>query len=228
MNNNLIKSDIVKRITQVILTLLLQGFLLFISAGTLRWNWAWLLLVTEIIILLFNFLALPREVIKERGGEKKNVKEWDKILIGLSIIPSLGVYIISGLDYRFSWSPYLTSIIHIISLIILLLASILFTWSMVSNRFFSTMVRIQEERGHTITVEGPYKYVRHPGYIGYILMILATPVALGSLYALIASLSVMIIFIARTLMEDKTLLGELDGYEEYSRKVKYKLIPFVW
>lgn len=226
--NYLMNRDIVKRITQVILTLLLQGFLLFCSAGTLHWNWAWLLLATEIIILLINFVALPGEVIKERGGEKENVKKWDKMLMGFSIIPSLGVYIISGLDYRFSWSPYFKSIIHIISLIILLLASMLFTWSMVSNKSFSTMVRIQTERGHSIAAEGPYKYVRHPGYVGYVFMIMATPIALGSLYALISSLFVMIIFIVRTILEDKTLLDELEGYEEYSHRVKYKLIPFIW
>ncbi|HNR65809.1 MAG TPA: isoprenylcysteine carboxylmethyltransferase family protein [Atribacterota bacterium] len=219
---------IVRRITQVIFTLLLQGSLLFISAGTLRWNWAWILLATEIIILLVNFVTLPGEVIKERGGEKENVKKWDKMLMSISVIPSLGIYITSGLDYRFSWSPYFKSIINIISLIILLLSSILFTWSMVSNKFFSTMVRIQTERGHSIAVEGPYKYVRHPGYVGYILMILATPVALGSLYALIASFLVMIIFIVRTVMEDKTLMSELEGYKEYSHRVKYRLIPYLW
>ncbi len=99
---------------------------------------------------------------------------------------------------------------------------------MVSNKFFSTMVRIQSERGHSIAAEGPYKYVRHPGYVGYIFMILATPIVLGSLYALISSLFVMIIFIVRTILEDKTLLDELEGYEEYSHRVKYKLIPFIW
>jgi len=99
---------------------------------------------------------------------------------------------------------------------------------MVSNKFFSTMVRIQEERGHTLAAEGPYKYVRHPGYVGYILMVIATPVALGSIYAILMSFLVMIIFIIRTAMEDKTLLNELEGYEKYSQKVKYKLIPFIW
>lgn len=180
------------------------------------------------IILLINFLILPREVIKERGGEKKNVKKWDKILVIISIIPSLGIYIISGLDYRFSWSPYLKNCIHTMSLTILLLASLLFSWSMISNKYFSTMVRIQSERGHTIAVEGPYRYVRHPGYTSYILMILVMPVALGSLYALIASLFVVIVFIIRTVLEDKTLHDELVGYVDYSQKVKHKLIPFLW
>ena len=90
------------------------------------------------------------------------------------------------------------------------------------------MVRIQKEREHTLVAEGPYKYVRHPGYLGYILMIITTPVALGSIYALLMSLLVMIIFIIRTAMEDKTLLNELEGYKEYSQRVKYKLIPLIW
>ena len=90
------------------------------------------------------------------------------------------------------------------------------------------MVRIQKERGHALVAEGPYKYVRHPGYLGYILMIITTPVALGSIYALLMSLLVMIIFIIRTSMEDKTLLNELEGYKEYSQRVRYKLIPFIW
>ena len=220
--------NVVRRIVNVVIVFLLQGVILFVASGTLHWNWAWFFIFVQIVILLINYTILPKKVIEERGGEKKNVKKWDKILIGFSIIPSLGVYIISGLDYRFSWSPYLKPIIHIISLIILLLASMLFTWSMVSNKFFSTMVRIQKELGHTIAAEGPYKYVRHPGYVGYILMILATPFALGSLYALIASALVMTIFFIRTALEDKTLMTELEGYEEYSRKVKYRLIPFIW
>lgn len=220
--------DIIRRITQVIFTFLLQGFLLFTSACTLHWSWAWFLIATEIIILLINFIALPMEVIEERGRAKKNVKQWDKTLMSISIAPLLGIFILSGLDYRFSWSPNFHYSIHIISLIVLLLASILFTWSMVSNKFFSTMVRIQEERGHTIAAEGPYKYVRHPGYVGYILMVIATPVALGSIYAILMSFLVMIIFITRTVLEDKTLLSELEGYEKYSQKVKYRLIPFIW
>lgn len=223
MNNS-----IVKRIIQVIFTLLLQGFLLFVSAKTLCWGWAWVLIIVEIMILLINFIALLGEVIKERGGEKKNIKKWDKLLMGISIIPSLGIYVVAGFDYRYSWTPYFKPIIHIISLIVLLLASILFTWSMVSNKFFSTMVRIQTERGHSIADEGPYKYIRHPGYTGYIVMILAIPIALGSLYALISSLFVMIIFIIRTVLEDKTLLDELEGYSEYSNRVRYRLIPYLW
>jgi protein-S-isoprenylcysteine O-methyltransferase Ste14 len=220
--------NIFRRVVQTILTLVLQSVILFISAGTYRWIWAWIFVVTGVVILVINFMVLPQEVIEERGRKKGNVKKWDKILTTISILPLLGIYIISGLDYRFNWSGDLQISINIIGIVLSFLGSMIFTWSMVSNRYFSTMVRIQEERGHQVAVEGPYKYVRHPGYVGYIIMVISTPLALASLYALIMSLMVSAIFIIRTALEDKTLSIELDGYEEYSKKVRYRLIPFIW
>ena len=220
--------NIFQRVVQTILTLVFQSLILFISAGTLYWMWAWIFMLTGAIILVINFMVLPREVIEERGRKKGNVKKWDKILTTISIIPLLGIYIISGLDYRFKWSGDLHISINISGIVLSFLGAMLFTWSMVSNRYFSTMVRIQEERGHQVATEGPYKYVRHPGYVGYIVMVISTPLALASLYALIMSLIVSAIFIIRTALEDKTLSIELDGYKEYSKKVRYRLIPFIW
>lgn len=220
--------NIIRRAIQTILTLLFQGVLLFISAWTIRWIWAWVFIATGAIILVINFAVLPRELIKERGRKKENVKKWDKILTTINIVPLLGIYILSGLDHRFNWYIDFPIIINILGIIFSFLGSMLFTWSMVSNKYFSTMVRIQDERGHRVATEGPYKFVRHPGYVGFILMILATPIALGSIYALSMSFIVSIIFIIRTALEDKTLNIELDGYKGYSKKVKYRLIPFIW
>jgi protein-S-isoprenylcysteine O-methyltransferase Ste14 len=90
------------------------------------------------------------------------------------------------------------------------------------------MVRIQTERDHKVAISGPYNYIRHPGYVGFIVMVLAIPLSLGTLYALLMSGITTILFIIRTFLEDKTLKNELDGYLEYSNKVKYKLIPFIW
>ena len=90
------------------------------------------------------------------------------------------------------------------------------------------MVRIQKEREHQVATTGPYKIIRHPGYVGFILMSLATPILLGSLYGLIMSVFVVVILIIRTTLEDRTLKNELTGYLEYSKKVKYRLIPFIW
>jgi protein-S-isoprenylcysteine O-methyltransferase Ste14 len=99
---------------------------------------------------------------------------------------------------------------------------------MVSNKFFSTLVRLQTDRKQTVMTEGPYKYVRHPGYLGYIIFTLATPIALGAFWGLIFSGIIGILLIVRTALEDATLKKELPGYAEYTENVKYKLIPLLW
>lgn len=222
------QTAIIRRYIQVFSTLFLQGAILFISAGTLRWNWAWIFIAVGVVILIFNGLVLPREVIEERGSRKTNVKKWDKVLTNIAIFPFLGIYIVAGLDYRFGWSGAVSGTIHIIGLVTTYSGSLLFTWAMVSNLYFSTKVRIQDDRSHQVATGGPYKFVRHPGYIGYFLMVLATPVALGAWYALSFSILLSILFVIRTALEDKTLFNELAGYREYAAKVKYRLIPFVW
>jgi protein-S-isoprenylcysteine O-methyltransferase Ste14 len=90
------------------------------------------------------------------------------------------------------------------------------------------MVRIQEERGHKVAQSGPYRFVRHPGYVGYILFTLATPICLASLWALIPAGLISALLILRTTLEDKTLLEELPGYKEYTLTVKHRLIPGIW
>jgi len=90
------------------------------------------------------------------------------------------------------------------------------------------MVRLQTDRNHRVATSGPYKFVRHPGYVGYIIIFLAIPLALGSLWTLNFSVIITILLIIRTYLEDKTLKKELKGYTEYSELVKYKLIPFIW
>lgn len=222
------KKDIFRRMVQTVSTLLLQGLIMFVSAWSLKWTWAWIYISTGVIILLINAMVLPVEVIRERGKKKENVKKWDRMLTTVNIFPVLGIFLISGLDYRFHWTNDISIGIHIMGLALVFLGSMLFTWSMVSNKFFSTMVRIQDERDHEVATTGPYKYVRHPGYVGFIIMTLATPVSLGSLYALTMAILVCVVFVIRTELEDKTLTAELKGYEEYSKQVKYKLIPFLW
>ena len=220
--------DIQKRFLQVLSTLGIQGTLLFIFAGTVQWLWAWAFIFLGLIILGINYFLLPAEVVQERGRKKENVKKWDKLLTSINIFPTLGIFIISGLDYRFGWSAHQAMAIHLSGLLIYFLGSMLFTWSMVSNRFFSTMVRLQKERGHQVASGGPYRYIRHPGYTGFIVMLLAIPFALGTLSGLWMSGISSILFVIRTALEDMTLKKELKGYSDYSRRVKYRLIPYIW
>ena len=90
------------------------------------------------------------------------------------------------------------------------------------------MVRLQTDRNHRVATSGPYKFIRHPGYVGYIIMSFATPLALGSLWSPCFSAIITILFIIRTYLEDKTLRKELKGYVEYSELVRHRLIPFAW
>jgi len=150
LRKSTMRKDIIRRMVQTILTLFIQGFLLFISAWTLNWIWAWILIIGGVIILIINAIVLPREVIAERGRKKENVKKWDRILTSVNIIPLLGIYILSGLDHRFHWTRDLPVGIHIIGLEIILSGSMIFTWAMISNKFFSTLVRIQNERDHAV------------------------------------------------------------------------------
>jgi len=220
--------NILRRLIQVFLTLLLQGVILFIAAGTFQWKWAWILLGLGVFILLINLSAIPKEVIEERGKVKKDAKKWDKVITSANIIPTILLYVFCGLDYRFGWTESINGLINIIGLLFILLGSLLFTWSMVSNNFFSTFVRLQTDRDHSVASGGPYRFVRHPGYVGYIIMSFATPLALGTLWGLPFSAITAILFIIRTSMEDTTLKKELAGYLQYSEKTKYRLVPFLW
>jgi protein-S-isoprenylcysteine O-methyltransferase Ste14 len=225
--NNMNK-NIMRRIFQVWFILIIQGVILFIAAWTIYWLWAWIFLFLSVVMLMINLMVIPAELIEERGKKKEDVKKWDKIVTSLNIIPTLCIFLFSGLDYRLHWTQELPILFNISGLILLILGSMLFTWAMISNKFFSTMVRLQTDRNHQVATSGPYKLVRHPGYVGYIIMFLAIPLALGSLWSLSFSVIITILLIIRTYLEDKTLKKELKGYTEYSELVKYKLIPFIW
>jgi Putative protein-S-isoprenylcysteine methyltransferase len=102
------------------------------------------------------------------------------------------------------------------------------TWAMATNRFFSSDVRIQSDRGHHLITGGPYQYVRHPGYVGAVLMGLSAPLALGSWWSAAAILPALVLIIRRLRIEERLLSAELEGYAEYMQKVRYRLLPGVW
>jgi len=196
-----------------------------ISAGRLDWVWPWAYLGVGIVILAINALILSPELMAERGQPRENVKDWDKVLASLITFPILALLIVAGLDERFGWSPQLAVAIHLIGLAFIALGQGLFSWAMASNTFFSTAVRIQIDRDHTVSSGGPYRYVRHPGYVGMIVSLLATALAFGSLWALIPAGLAAVLLVVRAALEDKTLLEELDGYTEYAERVRYRLLP---
>jgi protein-S-isoprenylcysteine O-methyltransferase Ste14 len=182
----------------------------------------------NVIILAINSQVISPELMAERGEVKEDVEPWDRTVALIGSIFTVAVIILPGFDQRFGWPPPLAPSIQIIGLIFYALGMGWFTWSMASNPFFSGTVRIQTDRDQVVATSGPYQYVRHPGYIGYVIAWIATAIALGSLWTLIPAILIVITIIIRTALEDKTLHEKLPGYSEYAKKVRYRLIPGIW
>ena len=222
------EKNILRRLVQVSMSVIITAIILIVSAGRIKWIYAWIYILASLLVIIINAFIFPSELISERGRKKENVEKWDRLISGFIIIPWLALYIISGLDIRFGWSPDLALWIHITGLITFILGNAFVSWAMIANIYFSTSVRIQYDRGHTVSSGGPYRYIRHPGYLGMIIYLLSTPIILGSFWALVPAIMTVILFIIRTSFEDNTLKNKLEGYKEYAERVKYRLISGVW
>lgn len=224
-------AGVVKRLTEILVVLLLYAILLFVSAGTLNWLMAWVYLGIYALGVCVNSTFLLRKdpgLIAERAEPKENAKAWDKTLSTIVGVASLIALIVAGLDVRFGWTAEVGPAVYLIGTVALVLGYALFGWAMISNAYFSTLVRIQEDRGHAVVSSGPYRCVRHPGYDGWVLMSVGTPLMLGSPWALIPGALSALLMIVRTALEDQTLQAELPGYREYAARVRYRLLPGVW
>ena len=221
----------VKRIVQVLATGILLGVVLFVSAGRLDWPMAWVYVGLYFVGILVNGIVLGRrspELINERGRGLRGTKSWDKVWVAISAPLPLIMLVIAGLDAgRFGWSS-MPLPLAVAGLMVLVLAYAVIAWAMAANAYFSTAVRIQEDREHRVVSSGPYRFVRHPGYVGMILMYVGAPVMLGSLWALIPGGLNGVAFIVRTALEDGTLQAELPGYSDYAGRVRYRLLPGIW
>jgi protein-S-isoprenylcysteine O-methyltransferase Ste14 len=225
-----LKAGIRKRLTQIGALLLVYALLLFIPAGRLDWTWAWVLLGLYLALIAVNAVVLFRinpETIARRA-EAEGQKGWDRVVGGLWAVAGLAGLVVAGLDVRFGWTAPLPLGLHLAGAAGYTLGFALFSWAMASNAFFSTVVRVQAERGHRVCTTGPYRLVRHPGYVGAILQSLVAPLLLGSLWAFIPGLLAAGLMVVRTALEDRTLRAELDGYAAYARSVRFRLIPGVW
>jgi protein-S-isoprenylcysteine O-methyltransferase Ste14 len=206
--------------------------ILFVFAGRLNY-WQGLIYVSIgfIMYVLLNHTALriDSELSKERSKLGENTKEWDKILLGLILFVKISMYIVAGLDSgRYHWSPDFHWSIYLYGIILTVLGQSLFLISQKQNRFFSSTVRIQTDRQHVVCETGLYRIVRHPAYMSSIIESLGFPLLLGSLWSVIPICVLIILLLVRTNLEDRTLRNELKGYLEYSKKTRYKIIPYVW
>ena len=203
----------------------------FILAG--RWNYwqGWVFAIVMIIIIAVTLILFSdkMDLAQERMHPGPGVKSWDKILFTGFTSFTLAVWAVGVLDSgRFGWSLRFPAWAYIGSYLVFMFSVFMFTGPMVVNRWFSSMVRIQKDRGQQVCQDGPYKYIRHPGYVGGILLALSMSLVFGSLWALVPGAVTVILLVLRTYLEDKTLQQELPGYLEYSKKVRYRLIPGIW
>jgi protein-S-isoprenylcysteine O-methyltransferase Ste14 len=220
-----------KRLVQIGFLVILQAVVLFASAW--KWDWwnAWAYLGLYLAFLLFNvFILLPghKELVEERSQVGKGTKGWDLVIGGISLLGGPLIQVLAGLDERFGWVGAIPLGIQIGAFILMGITFPIFTWAMISNKYFAVTVRIQKERGHTVQTGGPYRFIRHPGYFSLLWTYVTMPVAFGSLWACIPAVVLVVNLFVRTALEDRTLQNELEGYKEYAARVRYRLIPGVW
>jgi protein-S-isoprenylcysteine O-methyltransferase Ste14 len=219
------------RLAQLMAFILIWGTLCFSSAGTFDWLRAWIYLVLLVggltISALVVFTTNP-QVIVERGKIRADTKFLDKIIIGVYSLLLLVTPVVAGFDAeRFRWSSmpfayvYLGGALYTVSMIPPV-------WAMAVNPYLETGVRVQQDRGQFAITSGPYRFVRHPMYVGVIVNQFATPLILGSMWAYVPALAIAVLFIVRTALEDRTLLNERPGYSEFAEVTRYRLLPGVW
>lgn len=228
----------------LIITYLSIAFALLICGGDLGWWQGWIVSVLIVATGMGSRIWAEKRhpgLVKERvtsemalvdesaATHSPDVKPWDKVLaplMGLSI--SYPVVIVAGLDHRFGWTPAFSIWLNILGLVPITMGYAFASWALIENRNFSSMVRIQVDRGHEVCESGPYRFVRHPGYAGNILALAGIVLALNSMWTLLPAGIALIIAIIRTGLEDRTLQAELPGYQDYARRVRYRLLPGIY
>jgi protein-S-isoprenylcysteine O-methyltransferase Ste14 len=221
-----------RRALQIVLTMGAWIAGLFLGAGTIDWPRGWISVAIYVIGFGIAGVVTRRanpELIAERAKwRRKDTKGFDKVFLAAMTPLAFVQPVAAGLDaVRFGWWPIAS--VGIIPGMVLMASGIAFiTWTLAVNRHAETTVRIQTDRGHQVVSSGPYRVVRHPMYVGVIVMYLGLPLIWGSGVSMGISLAIIALFIWRTFMEDRMLWQELPGYAEYARQTRNRLIPGLW
>lgn len=205
--------------------------IIFFSAGRIDYFQGLLYVAIGLTMAVLNYtvLRIDSELSAERSKPGDGTKSWDKAILGLSLLATIAMYCVAGLDSgRYHWSPEFHWSLCALGAILTAAGQLLFLIAQKQNKFFSSTVRIQTERGHTVCDTGLYRVVRHPAYMGMLIQTIGFPLIFGSLWSIIPVSVSVILLLVRTCLEEKTLKEELDGYLAYSGKTRYRIIPFVW
>jgi len=204
---------------------------LFISAGRVDYwqGWAYVAIGLVMFTLNYTFLRIDSGLLEERAGPHEGSKAWDKRILGISFLLTLSMYVTAGLDSgRFHWSPEFHWGLSLSGAILVSGGQLLYLVAQHQNKFFSSTVRVQVDRGHTVCETGVYRVVRHPAYLGSVIQSVGFPLLFGSLWSILPVGILIVLFVIRTSLEDRVLLNELAGYPEYARKTRYRMIPGIW
>jgi protein-S-isoprenylcysteine O-methyltransferase Ste14 len=219
---------------RLVVVYLLIPLVLLVCGGDLGWWQAW---CYSLLIVaagpggrIWAERRHPGLMAERQNMEKaRSAKAWDKVLAPLMALSlSFPLVIVAGLDHRFGWSPLFPLGLIVLGFLLLSLGYAFAAWALIENRFFSSVMRIQLDRGHVVCDSGPYRIVRHPGYAGNLLALPGMVLALSSMWTLVPAAVALIITVIRTALEDQALQDELPGYRDYARRVRYRLIPGIY
>ncbi len=219
---------------RLIIINLLIPVTLFLCSGDAGWWQGWIFSILIVAAGILSRIWAEHQhpgLLMERSRYEtaEGVKPWDKILSPLMAISvSFPVVIVAGLDHRYGWTAPFPTWAVIAGFILIAAGYGLASWALAENSFFSGVVRIQKDRGHSVCDTGPYRIVRHPGYTGSLIPLAGIVLALSSIWTIIPAVIALVITIIRTALEDRTLQEELPGYSEYAQRVRYRLFPGIY
>ena len=227
------KPSALKLVFTSLYILIYPAILLFLS-GDWLWPEGWIfsawfiaLCASTIAYLYMNDPALLAERYKQPG--QGNQKGWDKYVVyGLSLGFFAWIAIIPLDAKRYGWTASFPPALKILGGIALLASSFLFFRAFSDNTFLSALVRIQKDRKQHVVTTGVYGFVRHPMYLGGTLLFFGAPLLMGSLYGIGVGAALTLLIAGRIIGEERALVGELEGYDDYRKKVRFRLVPFIW
>lgn len=221
---------VAQSLVALVITLVVMGVILFVPAGTMNWPRAWWFCATFVVVTLIAIAALWRlnpEIFVARSRVQAGTKPLDYFFISLVMGGFFLILPVAGLDFRFGGADAPDWVVGL-GYVLFVIGYAGEAWPQAVNRHFEPGVRIQQDRGQTVIDTGPYAIVRHPGYISAAPLSISMALMLGSWWALLPALLVVVGLVPRTLFEERTLRAELPGYTEYTQRVRYRWVPGVW
>jgi protein-S-isoprenylcysteine O-methyltransferase Ste14 len=218
-------------VVKLAMVLAFFGLTLLVPAGTWRWPAAWayagVYLAFAVPVGVWLFRTNPALLAQRIDWTKRGPKGWDRALMAGLVPAFVAQYVVAGLDYRLGWS-HLPTTVRAAAFALVAAFYVLLFLVLRENAFLSRVVEVNPQAGHRVVTTGPYAWVRHPMYAGYVVWVLAAALALGSLPALVPAFLIAAGVVVRTVLEDRTLRAELPGYADYAARVRFRLVPGVF